>query len=154
LVALEAKAAMTALVRAKPRLYDELNSSHLTVRGASRGALAVGLVVVNASPTFVSPDLNHVPPGTPGHATVVTQQSQPSAAAGVIEKVREIPRRTETAGAGYDGLGVVVVDIPNDGVTPVELVVGPPAPAVGDVLHYETMIARVANEYDRAFRTI
>src|SRR4051812_8165940 len=35
LVALEAKAAMTAHTKALPRLYDELNSSHVTVHGAS-----------------------------------------------------------------------------------------------------------------------
>jgi hypothetical protein len=35
LAALEAKACMTAHQRALPRLYDELNSSHLTVHGAT-----------------------------------------------------------------------------------------------------------------------
>lgn len=39
LVAMEAKAAMTAHTKARPRLYDELNSSHLTVHGGvSSGA--------------------------------------------------------------------------------------------------------------------
>src|ERR1700722_14571492 len=37
-----AEAAMTAFIRALPRLYDELNSSHLCTHGASRQALAVG----------------------------------------------------------------------------------------------------------------
>jgi hypothetical protein len=45
LVALEAKAAMTAFIRALPRLYDELNSSHLCTHGASRQALAVGFAM-------------------------------------------------------------------------------------------------------------
>ena len=54
LVALEAKAAMTAHTKARPRLYDELNSSHNAVHGASRQALAVGFVMVNFSDTFVS----------------------------------------------------------------------------------------------------
>jgi hypothetical protein len=153
LMALEAKAAMTAHTKAQPRLYDELNSSHLTVHGASRGALAVGLVMVNVAKSFVSPDLNPHPPGTPGQM-VVSQHSQPADAAGVIAKVREIPRRTATQAEGYDGLGVVVVDAPNDGVTPVKLVTGPPAPPIGDVLHYDTMVTRVANEYDSAFRGI
>lgn len=52
LVALEAKAAMTAHQRARPRLYDELNSSHLTVHGASDHAAAAALVMVNVSPEF------------------------------------------------------------------------------------------------------
>jgi uncharacterized RmlC-like cupin family protein len=35
LIALEAKACMTAHVKALPRLYDELNSSHQCVHGSS-----------------------------------------------------------------------------------------------------------------------
>jgi hypothetical protein len=42
LMALEAKACMTAHQRALPRLYDELNSSHSTVHGANDQAIAVG----------------------------------------------------------------------------------------------------------------
>jgi hypothetical protein len=153
LMALEAKAAMTAFTKAKPRLYDELNSSHLTVHGASRQALAVALVMVNASPTFVSPGLNTAPPG-PGVTSVVSPHRQPGDTIGIIEKVREIPRRTGAATEGYDGLGVIVVDAKNDNVTPVTLVTTPPAVRVGDVLHYDTMVTRVANEYDTTFRNI
>jgi hypothetical protein len=153
LTALEAKAAMTAHTKARPRLYDELNSSHLTVHGASRQALAVALVMVNASPTFVSPDLNAVAP-TPGVTSQVSNHRQPADAGGVIEKIRESPRRSGIAMEGYDGLGLVVVDAKNDGVTPVTLVAGPPAVPVGDVLNYDTMITRVANEYDTTFRDI
>lgn len=53
-IALEAKAVMTAHVKALPRLYDELNSSQLTIHGASDLAIAVGLVVVNVSESFVN----------------------------------------------------------------------------------------------------
>lgn len=153
LMALEAKAAMTAFTKAKPRLYDELNSSHLTVHGASRQALAVALVMVNASPTFISPGLNKKPPG-PRVKSIVSNHRQPADAMGIIEKVREIPRRTGAANEGYDGLGVLVVDAKNDNSTPVALVTTPPAVQVGDVLHYETMVTRVANEYDTTFRNI
>lgn len=154
LMALEAKAAMTAFIKAKPRLYDELNSSHLTVHGASRQALAVALVMVNASPTFISPGLNKGNPPGPGVHSVVSNHRQPQDAEGIIEKVREIPRRTATGTEGYDGLGVVVVDAKNDNVTPITLVATPPAPSVRDVLHYDTMVTRVANEYDGTFRNI
>ncbi len=58
LLALEAKACMTAHQRALPRLYDELNSSHLTVHGASEQAIAVGFTMVNVSERYLSPDLN------------------------------------------------------------------------------------------------
>jgi hypothetical protein len=148
LVALEAKAAMTAHTKARPRLYDELNSSHLTVHGASRQALAVGFVMVNFAATFLSPGRQDGS-GTP----VVSHHLQPRDAEGIIEKVREIPRRVGPTGGGYDGLAIVGVDCANDG-TPVSVLTRPPAPQPGDIYHYDTMITRVANEYDTTFRGI
>jgi hypothetical protein len=150
LVALEAKAAMTAHVRALPRLYDELNSSHLTVHGASTQALAVGLAMVNISGSFVSPDLNK----TPGAAQIVSKHTQPAAAEAVVAKLKEIPRRTGSGTHGYDGLGIIVVSMTNDGTTPVALVSAPPAPQPGEIFHYENMVTRVANEYDTTFKSI
>jgi hypothetical protein len=149
LVALEAKAAMTEHGKARPRLYDELNSSHLTVHGASSQALAVGFVMVNASPTFVSPDLNK----RPRQRTVVSKHVQPSAAASIIEKVKEIPRRTGPRTTGFDSLAIVVVSLANDG-SPVSLVTSPPAPQPGDLFYYDNMVARVGNEYDTTFASI
>jgi hypothetical protein len=148
LVALEAKAAMTAHSKARPRLYDELNSSHLTVHGASNQALAVGLVMVNASATFVSPGLQ----ADEGRADVSIHK-QPAAAAGVVRKMEEIPRRTGVAGHGFDGLGIVVVKAANDG-SPITLVETPPAPRPGEMFHYDDMLIRIANEYDTRFGAI
>jgi hypothetical protein len=150
LAALEAKAAMTEHVKALPRLYDELNSSHQTVHGASRQALAVGLVMVNAAGTFISPDLNK----TVGRPAIVSTHSQPAAAASVVAKVREIPRRTGSATEGYDGLAIIVISATNDGRSPVSLVTSPPAPRPGEIFYYDNMITRVANEYDTTFKSI
>src|SRR5579863_4299673 len=58
LLALEAKAAMTAHQRALPRLYDELNSSHLTVHASSDYAAAAAFVMVNVASEFISTDIN------------------------------------------------------------------------------------------------
>jgi hypothetical protein len=147
LIALEAKAAMTAHQKARPRLYDELNSSHLTIHGASGQALAVGLVMVNAASTFISP-------GRQGRGSLeVSRHRQPEAAAGVIDKVGEIPRRNAPAEHGFDGLGIVIVEAQNDG-TPVRLVETPPAPQPGDIFFYDDMLTRVANEYDTKFNAI
>ena len=148
LVALEAKAAMTAHGKAQPRLYDELNSSHACVHGASTQALAVGLVMVNASNTFISPGKQST--GAPPDVSV---HSQPAAAAGVVAKVKQLPRRTGTQQPGFDGLGILVVNAVNDG-TPVTIVSAPPAPAAGEIFYYDDMITRVANEYDTRFASI
>jgi hypothetical protein len=101
--------------------------------------------MINASTQFVSPDQNKG-----ALRELVNIHRQPEAAASIISKVNELPRRASVAGDGFDGLGVVMVSARNDG-TPVRLINGPPAPAVGDILFYENMIARVANEYDTRF---
>ena len=38
---------MTKFASSRPRLYDELNSSHLTIHGASAQAVAAALVTIN-----------------------------------------------------------------------------------------------------------
>ncbi len=76
LMALEAKACMTKHVGSGPRLYDELNSSHLTVHGAADQAIAVAFVMINGATSFTSPDSNRrrpflsAWPETPAVATI------------------------------------------------------------------------------------
>lgn len=150
LVALEAKATMTAHIRALPRLYDELNSSHLCVHGASSQALAVGFVMVNASDNFASSDMNK---GDLSSGLMFTSEPQPKSVRRVLEKVAEMPRRSNVRENGFDGVGVVVIEGQNDG-SPFELVSDDPAPQPGDPFHYDGMISRMANEYDTTFAGI
>lgn len=143
LVALEAKACMTAHVRALPRLHDELDSSHSTVHGNSEAALAVGFVMVNAGGRFVSSDRNkHDLSKT---SPVVNEHRQPTDAIRVIEKVKEIRRRSGVSSSGFDAVGVMVVDFANDG-SPMK-VVSEPDPAFS----YAQMVQRVAHEYAAEF---
>jgi hypothetical protein len=137
-LALESKAIMTAFTKAYPRLYDELNSSHEVIHGASNRALAVGLVIVNTADEFVSSvgGRNH--------------HNQPRDALGAIEKVGQLPRRSGDEGKGYDGLGVILVDLANDG----SLVTIPNDPPVPMNYDYGRMIVRIASEYDVRFRGV
>jgi hypothetical protein len=151
LVALEAKATMTEHTKAGPRLYDELNSSHQIVHASSSKALSVGFFMVNASKSFISPDRNK---GGASPAVTVTMHRQPAAAAFSINVVEGLPRRSSASGVGYDGMAIVVVDMPNDGRTPVKLVTVPPAPQPGDIFNYDAMLTRIANEYDATFARI
>jgi hypothetical protein len=151
LVALEAKATMTAHIRALPRLYDELNSSHLCVHGASAQALAIGFVMINTAEEFLSTDLNkHNLATTP---PVISREPQPRSLQRTLEKVAEIPRRSNVRENGFDGVGVVVVNVANDG-SAWELITAPPSPQPGDNFHYDGMIRRMANEYDATFAQI
>lgn len=150
LVALEAKACMTAHQRALPRLYDELNSSHLTVHGASDQAIAAGYFMVNAAERYLSPDLNKRDiSGDPTWSV----HKQPRDAQLAINKVGQLPRRSKPAEVGYDALAITVVNFPNDG-SPVEIVTAPPAPRPGDIYHYAAMIDRLAHTYVTRFKEL
>ncbi len=135
-LAVESKACMTAFSKSYPRFYDELNSSHAVIHGASNRALAVGLAIINTADEFDSPvgGWNH--------------HNQPAEALGAIAKVEQLPRRSGDEGVGYDGLGIVLVDLVNDG-RPVVL---PDHPKVPVNYEYDRMILRIAGEYDVRFR--
>lgn len=149
LVATEAKAAMTAFLKARPRLKDELTSSHQTIHGDNQHAIAAGLVIVNAASTFVSPDKNKHDLRL--HEAVVSPHRQPADALKVIEGLRDLQRRSSVSDSGFDGLGVIVVDCPNDG-TPVKLVTkSPPAPSQTDDFDYERFVHRLAQLYSTRF---
>lgn len=141
-LAMEAKACMTEHSKARPRLYDELNSSHETIHASADEALAVGFVMVNAAERFRSPSRGEI-----------TEHRQPGVTEGVIEKIGQMPRRTKPGGHGFDALAIVVVHCEND-ESPVRLVTEPPAPQPGDIYEYEMMIRRAAQLYASRFRQL
>lgn len=150
-VAVEAKAAMTEHIKALPRLYDELNSSHQAIHGSADNVIAAGLAIVNLAATFVSPGRNAFQAGT--RPRVVTEHDQPKATLRTLDKLKEIPRRTTANTEGFDALGIIVLDMKNDG-SPVRLVTKPPAPDVGDVFHYDQMVRRIASAYASKFADV
>jgi hypothetical protein len=150
LAALEAKACMTAHQRALPRLYDELNSSHLTVHGATDQAIAAGFAMVNISSRYLSPDKNKE---NRAKRPAWSTHHQPRDAQLAVDEVRQLPRRSRTGDTGYDALSIVVIDCANDG-SRVDLVTAPPAPQVGDIYHYASMIDRLSHIYATRFKDL
>jgi hypothetical protein len=150
LLALEAKACMTAHQRALPRLYDELNSSHLTVHGATDQAIAAGFVMVNVSSRYLSPDMNKQ---NRAAEPIWSAHNQPRDAQLAVDKARQLPKRSKIGEVGYDALAIVVVDCANDG-SDVKLVSSPPAPQPGDIYHYASMIDRLAHIYATRFKDL
>lgn len=143
LVALEAKACMTAHQKSWPRLYDELNSSHNIVHGASDDSVAAGYVFVNAAPTHSST----VAPFKVNH------HNQPDDTFGTIDTIKQLRRRSGTGQIGYDALGISVIDLANDG-SPVRIVPPPVGLAPTDPLSYEQMIQRICSAYSSRFKNI
>ena len=103
LVALEAKACMTAHQKALPRLYDELNSSHLTVHGAHDLAIAAGFVMINIADRFLSPGRNE---NTTRSTRKWNEHVQPKAVEITIDKVEQLRRRSKPGEEGYDALSI------------------------------------------------
>ena len=150
LVALEAKAAMTAHVRAAPRLFDELTSAYTCINGSSQHAVAVGLVMINASGEFISSDRNKA--GFDPKKPAITMERQPNGAQVIFDRVRKLRVRSHTTEHGFDAVGVFPVNLRNDGGV-VALADIPAFPVRGENYHYETMITRIASLYEGRFLT-
>lgn len=151
LVAAEAKAAMTAHQKARPRLHDELTSSHQTIHGDNSEAIAAGIVLVNASPTFVSPDENKWPLGSMPTKISVHKEN---AATLILEGLAKLQCRSRIDDAGFDAVGVVTVDCRNDG-SPICLVTAsPPAPDPSSDFDYARFVRRLAQLYGTRFARI
>lgn len=151
LAALEAKAAMTEFGKARPRLFDELASSHLVVHGDTDSAIAVGFAMINGSDRFISPTANPCFAwGAPMHTS---KHVQPKQLTETIDKIRSLPRRSAIGVPGFDAIAAVAVRCINDGTTPVTIITDPAEGAVPpqDVLHYGTMINRVVGIYQSRF---
>jgi hypothetical protein len=149
LVAVEAKAAMTAFLKARPRLKDELTSSHQTIHGDNQHAIAAGLVMVNAALTFISPDRNkHDLRST---APVVSIHRQPGDAEKIVIGLRDLQRRSSVIDTGFDALGVVAIDCRNDGSAVRHVTTHPPAPPRNDDFDYGRFIHRIAQLYTTRF---
>jgi hypothetical protein len=148
-MALEAKAAMTEFAKARPRLYDELESSQVTVHTDTNHAIAVGLALINGSETFVSPTAN--PCIAYGAPLKTSRHAQPRQLDLTIKHSEALPRRAKLDVPGFDALAVLAVDCKNDGKTPVTLMEGAPAPQPGQVVHYASMINRTLGWYASRF---
>jgi hypothetical protein len=106
--------------------------------------------MINIAEDFLSPVLNG---GGPDVALRWSHHAQPRDALLAIDKVRQLPRRAKPGETGYDALGIVVIDMPNDGGA-VRLVTGPPAPQPGDSHHYASMIDRLAHIWATRFKDL
>lgn len=144
----EAKTTMTEHIKQKPRLYRELNSSHLEIHHGAPHAIAAGITVVNIATSFVSP-LRQIA----GGAVWVSQHRQPAVAADLVRHLRSLPLREAIGQTGFDAYTTIVVNNDNTVTTPnnVRLHTDPPAPQPDDRDRYETFLSRICQLYDQRF---
>jgi hypothetical protein len=144
-VSCEAKSVMTEHGKSKPRVFDELNSSHEIVHKGRPEAIAAGITVVNIAGEFVSPLRNQ----SDDAELNVTRHTQPAAAAGMVEHLRGLRIREGVTERGFDAYCTFVVDCDNR--SRAVLWTAPPAPQPGDPDYYDTFIGRLACFYEERF---
>lgn len=151
MVAIEAKAAMTAHQKARPRLHDELTSSHQTIHGDNGEAIAAAIVLVNAAETFVSPDRNEWPLGS-----VPTKISIHKGNVGtlILKGLEKLQCRAKVDDDGFDAVGVVMIACRNDGSAIQVVTQSPPAPAPTANFDYSRFVRRLAQLYATRFARI
>jgi hypothetical protein len=143
----EAKSVMTEHGKSKPRVFDELSSSHEIVHQGRQDAIAAGITVVNIATEFASPLRQRS-----AHELIVTRHRQPRAAAGMVQHLRGLRIRDNVGEVGFDAYASIVVDC--DNVRDVRLWTELPAPQPGEADHYDTFVARAARLYTERFQVI
>lgn len=149
LVALEAKACMTAHTKAAPRLFDELSSAAQCINGSAPSAIAVGYVLVNCSDRFVSSDRNRRLRSVTNR--VDNRDPQPGSCEKALATARRLTVRGFATDRGFDAVGVTMLSGVNDG-TPYIIPSGRPSLPSNDPLSYEKMTHRLSGLYDTRFQ--
>lgn len=144
-ISCEAKQVMTEHQKSKPRLFDELSSSHEIVHQGVPKAIATGIVVVNIADNYASPTRQVGPDGPP----VITKHRQPEVTKLMIDHLRGLKIRESDDGVGFDSFAQVVLDCDNIGAC--RLHTEPPAPQPGDRDHYDSFIQRISKAYEERF---
>lgn len=140
-LACEAKQCMTEHSKSKPRIFDELSSSHEIVHQGDSQAIAGGLTVVNIAKEFTSPTRQMSAEGDP----IKTLHKQPGAAIAMIEHLKGLKMRDEPGQVGFDAFATIVIDCDNIGDC--TLVTDHPAPQPGEMHHYGTFLQRIIDFY-------
>lgn len=150
-VAVEAKGVMTEHGKARHNRLRDLQAFHHHAHIYNQKVVAIGVVVVNVAPVFWSP--------TRAADDVTVHHNIETLGPETVGLFRNLPlRNSPEEGAGLEAACVLVVnhdnlgkneELPEAAPEPSEstLVERPPAPQVGDPLHYATMIRRTCRAY-------
>ena len=136
---------LTEHSKSKPRLFDELSSSHEIVHQGDTNAIAAGVVVLNIADSFASP-LRQTSSDGP---LDITKHRQPDVTEAMVKHLGGLVMRESVGEVGFDAFAIIVVDCDNLG--PCRLHTESPAPQPGDIHHYDTFISRITSAYEARF---
>jgi len=144
-IACEAKQCMTEHSKSKPRIFDELSSSHEIVHRGEPNAIAAGIVVVNLASSYASPTRQERREGE----LIITAHRQPDVTADMVKHLQGLAMRDAVGEVGFDAFATIVINCDNTG--PCTLHTDPPAPQPGDPHHYESFLKRITSAYAERF---
>lgn len=140
-IAIELKAVMTEHRKAVKNRKRDLEAHHEHVHNYKQNAIAGGVLIVNAADHFKSP-LRIAP----------TVHRNPDALVEYcLNELRAVAGRGGSRGYGLDAKCGIVVRMDNLALASTEYVRKPPAPLVGDPLHYDSFIRTICDEYGQRF---
>jgi len=145
-IALEFKAVMTEHRKAIKNRKRDMEAHHEHVHNYDQQAIAGGVVVINASPTFRSPLRG---------GAITTHVKVGDKVQHCMNEVRAVSVRGGPTGYGLDAKTAIILSMDNV-ETPSHTYVATyvskaPAPQVGDPLHYDSFIQRLCSEYRQRF---
>lgn len=150
-VAIEAKGVMTEHGKARHNRLRDLQAFHSHAHTYNQKVVAVGIVVVNMAEYYWSP--------TRDTSDITRHRNIRTLAAETVDLYRNLPlRNAPSKGPGLEAASVVLIqhdnlaknrELPPEAPEPHPsvLVTRPPAPQLGDPLHYSTMIQRICTAY-------
>ena len=141
-IVIEAKAIMTEHAKARRNRQRDLDSFHQFVHRLDSAIVAAAFTVVNVAEQFRSPLR---PAGEITKHRNVTRLVEET-----VAKLRMLPVRSgDLAAPGLEANGALVIAHDNIDLSRTRLVSEPPAPQVGDPLHYDAFIQQICDHYSR-----
>ena len=140
-IAVEIKAVMTEHRKAVKNRKRDLEAHHEHVHNYAALAIAGGVLLINASPRFKSPL----------RPEVSTHLEPSRLVEHCVSELRGVAARGGPRGYGLEARCAVVVNVDNINEKEARFETRPPAPQVGDPLHYDSFIRTICDLYTHRF---
>lgn len=142
-IAIEIKGVMTEHRKAIKNRKRELESHHTHVHNYNSNAIAGGVIAMNIAERFRSPLRSE---------DDITIHRNPEALVDhCVGEAQAISVRGGPTGNGLDAKCVIVVDDDNIEFAYAKYQEAPPAPQIGDPMHYDAFIQRLCAEWSKRF---
>jgi hypothetical protein len=142
-IAIEIKGVMTEHRKAVKNRKRDLESHHTHVHNYNKNAIAGGVMVLNIAERFKSP--------LRAKDDITIHRNPKALIEHCMAEAQAISVRGGATGYGLDAKCVIIVDDDNIDVTATKYLELPPAPQIGDPMHYDAFIQRLCAEWSARF---